>query len=173
MRELRQQGTELVDRQIARKRWRGSAAARRLARLGRRQVLGLQARHLCKPFTQPVKLQQLGLQLSQPDGHRIEVTLNDLLRLASFLPLVVEENSLKERMLDRGRVAQRHVIEEEGKGQKQQQQTQAPKGPVSPVQRQGARPAHSAGHDNNVQMPCSPCCQSSPHASRSTEHPTA
>src|SRR5262249_43729064 len=57
-----------------------------------------------------------------------------------------------QRMIDRRRVAQRHVVEEQREREKEREQTQPAESPMAPVQRQGAGPSHGTGHDDYVQM---------------------
>src|SRR6266511_908806 len=169
-RQRSEQRAELVDRQVARQRRRRAAAAGRLSRFRRRrQVLRLQPRHLGEPLAQTVELQQLCLQLSKLDRHRVKMPLNNLLSATRFLSLVIEKDRLQQRMVDRGRVAQRDIVEKQSEGQEQHQQAEAPEGPVPPVQRERSGPRHSAGHDDDIQVTfLRSCPKSDPHAPAGT-----
>ena len=122
-RQRSEQPAELVDRKFMRQRWRRTAAGGRLSRFRRRrQILRFQSRHLREPLAQTIELQQLGLQLSKLDRHRVKMALNNLLRAPRFLPLVVEKDRLQQWMVDRRRVAQRDIVEKQSEGQEQHQQ---------------------------------------------------
>ena len=60
-------------------------------------------------------------------------------------------------MLGRRRVAQRDVVEDQGEGDEEDEQREAPGGPVPPVERQGPGACRGARHENDVQLspPCS------------------
>ena len=153
-----------------RQRWRRTAAGGRLSRFRRRrQILRFQSRHLREPLAQTIELQQLGLQLSKLDRHRVKMALNNLLRAPRFLPLVVEKDRLQQWMVDRRRVAQRDIVEKQSEGQEQHQQAEAPEGPVAPVQRERSGPGHRAGHDDDIQVTfLRSCPMCDPHAPAGT-----
>ena len=97
------------------------------------------------------------------------MALNNLLRAARLLPLVVEKDGLQQRMVDRRGVAQRDIVEEQGEGQEQHQQAEASERPVPPVQRERSGSGHRAGHDDDIQVTFLRFCpMCDPHAPAAT-----
>ena len=95
------------------------------ARPERRQLLRLQAGDLREMLAQPVEPHHLRLQLAEPHRHRVEVPLDELLRLQRFLPLIGEHDRLEPRMLDRRGVPQRDEIEDAGEGDEDDREPEA------------------------------------------------
>ena len=84
---------------------------RSLAELQRLQFLRLEAGDLGQTLAQSVEAHHLRLEVAEAQRHRVQMTLDDLLRLLRLLALVGEHDRLQPRMMHRGGVTQRDEVE--------------------------------------------------------------
>ena len=124
----------------------------RLVGLERWQFLGLQAGGLGEMLAQTVQPQHARLQLAETDRHRVEMALDDFLRLDRFLALVGEKERLKEGILRRRRVFQRDEIEDQRAADHHGHQPERAQHPVPPVEREHAGTRRGARQQNDVQL---------------------
>jgi hypothetical protein len=87
--------------------------------LQRLQFLRVKPGDLRKSFAETIEAHHLRLEIAEAKRHRVEMSLDHLLRLLRFFPLIGKHDRLQPRVLRRGRVTQRDEVEYQGKADEQ------------------------------------------------------